>query len=287
MKKILPVLFALTTIISWAQDAPATIELQDITWDDEHPAFFRELVIDSEGEQLQGFINGANGPGPHPTLILLHGFPGNERNLDLAQLVRSYGWNTIYFNYRGSWGSDGTFTFQNNVEDVVNAVAYLKENASELRVDESRIALFGHSMGGWVCLKALQELPDVKKGFALSTWDIPGTIGLLNERPSKDEFLQAIEQYFGDGYIVLNTSTRDLFIPVYEHPETYDLALDGKKLLGKTLVMLDEHKGNSRIVNALNDAGGSVAYEVWKTDHSFTNKRVSLMKRVLQFLDEE
>ena len=34
------------------------------------------------------------------------------------------------------------------------------------------IVLFGHSMGGWVCLKALQELPTIKKGFVLSTWDI-------------------------------------------------------------------------------------------------------------------
>ena len=30
----------------------------------------------------------AAGAGPHPTMLLLHGLPGNERNLDLAQAAR-------------------------------------------------------------------------------------------------------------------------------------------------------------------------------------------------------
>lgn len=29
-------------------------------------------------------------------------------------------------------------------------------------------------MGGWICLKAVQSIPQVKKAFALSTWNIYG-----------------------------------------------------------------------------------------------------------------
>src|SRR5205085_9399376 len=108
----------------------------------------------------------------HPTLLLLHGFPGNERNLDMAQVVRAHGWNVIYFNYRGAWGSQGQFSFKHCVEDVVNAVNFCKKYQDSLQVDTSNIVLFGHSMGGWVCLKALQQIPSVKKGFVLSAWDI-------------------------------------------------------------------------------------------------------------------
>ena len=32
------------------------------------------------------------GLGPHPVVIMLHGFPGNEKNLDLAQSIRRAGW---------------------------------------------------------------------------------------------------------------------------------------------------------------------------------------------------
>ena len=65
-----------------------------------------ELIIPSETSLLAGFMYRANGSQKHPTMLLLHGFPGNERNLDIAQFVRSKGWNVLYFDYRGSWGFD-------------------------------------------------------------------------------------------------------------------------------------------------------------------------------------
>ncbi len=136
-----------------------TLVLSDITWGADGHAGMQELNIPSAGSKLQGFIYKANGSQKHPTLLLLHGYPGNERNLDIAQVVRARGWNVIYFDYRGSWASQGTFSFKNCVEDVVNVVAFCKQNADKFNIDTTNIALFGHSMGGWVCLKALQQLP--------------------------------------------------------------------------------------------------------------------------------
>jgi hypothetical protein len=34
----------------------------------------------------------------------LHGFPGNERNFDVAQALRRAGYAALVFHYRGSWG---------------------------------------------------------------------------------------------------------------------------------------------------------------------------------------
>ena len=69
------------------------------------------LHIPSGGVEINGVAYLAAGAGPHPTVVLLHGLPGNEKNLDLAQAMRRAGWNVITFNYRGSWGSPGTFSF--------------------------------------------------------------------------------------------------------------------------------------------------------------------------------
>src|ERR1700743_1035826 len=103
-------LFALALLVSVTASAqPATIVLKDIDWDASSPAGMAELRIPSEGSLLAGFLYKANGAGKHPTLLLLHGYPGNERNLDLAQGVRAHGWNVIYFDYRGSGGSPGDF----------------------------------------------------------------------------------------------------------------------------------------------------------------------------------
>src|SRR4029453_11235629 len=94
-----------------------SIVLKDLAWDKASPAGATELIIPSANSQLAGLIYRANGAQKHPTLLLLHGYPGNERNLDLAQVVRAHGWNVIYFNYRGAWGSQGTFSFTNAVVD--------------------------------------------------------------------------------------------------------------------------------------------------------------------------
>ena len=274
------ILVMLFSIFACGQD---TLTIRDLTWDETSPAGSMELTIPSSGSLLQGLLYRANGKQKHPTLILLHGYPGNERNLDLAQVVRSRGWNVIYFNYRGSWGSQGNFSFENSVQDVVNVVAFCEKNQDKLQIDPSNIVLFGHSMGGWICLKALQKLPAVRKGFALSTWDIYRDFKDLKTKEKLIEKVGAPD--FGDKYFVLNTPVSDIFMPVVEKPGYFDLANDAKSLADKQIIMLDEHSANKRIADAMRSSNRAFFdYQIWKTDHGFTNKRVSLMNMVLSFL---
>lgn len=258
-----------------------TLVLRDITWDTAAPAGMQELKIPSAGSQLQGFIYKANGKGPHPTLLLLHGYPGNERNLDLAQVARARGWNVVYFDYRGTWASQGAFSFKNCVEDVVNVVAFCKANAGVFNIDTANIALFGHSMGGWVCLKALQQLPGVKKGFALSTWNIAGTLKVFNGNYGN------IKKAMGD-YFVLNATVQQQFEPVVKDSAFYYIGNDAKALAGKQIIMLDEHNRNAPIADAIKAENKAYfEYSVWATDHPFSNKRIALIKKVLAFLNNQ
>jgi pimeloyl-ACP methyl ester carboxylesterase len=112
--------------------------------------------IPSHGKPMNAIAYLAAGEGVHPVAIVLHGFPGNEKNLDLAQAIRRAGWNAIFFNYRGSWGTPGVFSFGNAIEDTQAAIAYLREpaNAARLHIDAKRIVLVGHSMGGFMAAYA-------------------------------------------------------------------------------------------------------------------------------------
>src|ERR1700728_3983106 len=92
-----------------------------------NPASMETFQIPSHGALLNALVYVAAGAGPHPAVILLHGFPGNERNLDLAQDIRRAGWDVLYFNYRGSWGSPGDFSFSHGIEDTVAATAFLRQ----------------------------------------------------------------------------------------------------------------------------------------------------------------
>lgn len=124
------------------------------TIDPEYPPGVLELSFTSGGSKLNAHIYLADGPGPHPTAVFLHGFPGFEKNLDIAQAVRREGWNAFFFHYRGAWGSEGIFSFSNGLADVAAALAYLRDPANaELRVNPAEIALVGHSMGGFMALR--------------------------------------------------------------------------------------------------------------------------------------
>jgi pimeloyl-ACP methyl ester carboxylesterase len=251
-----------------------TIVLREVTLDNTSSAGMTELIIPSGNSLMAGFIYRAAGVQKHPTLLILHGFPGNERNLDLAQYVRSKGWNVLYFYYRGSWGSQGVFSFKNCVEDVINVVEFCKKYQDSLRIDTSNMVLLGHSMGAWVCMKALEQIPVVKKGVALSTWNI-GT------------YYNSISPKSGRNLFMLNTTLEALYNDVDQNKAYYNLMNDNfQSVKGKHVVMIDEHKFNSQLAETIRKANPVYFdYAVWQTDHSFTNKRVALMHKLLEFLN--
>ena len=264
---------------------PDSIVLRDLAWDKTSPARSTELFIPSQNSLLAGLIYRANGAEKHPTLLLLHGYPGNERNLDIAQVVRARGWNVIYFDYCGSWGSEGKFSFKNCVEDVVNVVAFCNKYQDSLKIDTSNIVLFGHSMGAWICLKAIQQVPQVKKGFALSTWNIGNDFKrVMNEK----EMLElANDPETGGKYFVLNASLKEIFSPVIQDRSYFSFMNDATVLANKQIIMLDEHTRNKELAESIKAANKSYfEYEVWTTDHSFTNKRISMINKVLTFLEK-
>jgi predicted alpha/beta-fold hydrolase len=80
--------------------------------DAKNPASTSVLHIPSHGVLINGLLYSPPGSGPHPTFVLCHGLPGNEKNLDLAQAVRRAGWNAVTFNYRTIMATSSVATDQ-------------------------------------------------------------------------------------------------------------------------------------------------------------------------------
>jgi uncharacterized protein len=156
--------------------------------DSARPPALEELKIVSHGAGMNGLIYLAQGAGTHGVVVFLHGYPGNERNLDLAQAVRRAGWHALYFDYRGSWGSGGTFGFQNALDDVGAALAFLRDrgNAARLRIDPERIVLVGHSFGAWLALQHTAADGTIACAASLDAWNV-GAFGKdAAEHPERD-----------------------------------------------------------------------------------------------------
>src|SRR5215469_7803844 len=125
-----------------AAQTPAAVA-NDPAPDKSSPASMVQLSVPSHGSQLLGVFYLAAGTGPHPTAIVMHGFPGYEQNLDIAQSLRRAGWNVMAVHYRGSWGVKGDFSFTHAAEDADAEVAFLLDPVvqAKYRIDLGKIAL--------------------------------------------------------------------------------------------------------------------------------------------------
>jgi dipeptidyl aminopeptidase/acylaminoacyl peptidase len=140
------------------QQIPAAV-ISDPAPDPANPATMEAPDVPSHGAKLYAVLYIASGTGPHPTVLLLHGFPGNEQDMDLAYSIRRAGWNVLVPHYRGSWGSEGAFSFTHAIEDTQATVQFLRdsENARRYRIDAKRIVLIGHSVGGFIVAQATAQ----------------------------------------------------------------------------------------------------------------------------------
>jgi pimeloyl-ACP methyl ester carboxylesterase len=259
------------------------------------PAKMQTMQIPSHGALLNALVYEAAGAGAHPTVILLHGFPGNEKNLDLAQAIRRDGFNVLYFNYRGSWGSPGNFSFAHSMEDTDAAIDYLRDpaNAKRLRIDPAQIVLIGHSMGGMIALYAAAHNPKVLAVAAISAADMAGRVQLPPETPVevKAQVLKKVSAALAEeGLAPLAGCTPEgLAAELMAHPE-WALANDAKGLQSKPTLVITSDDGlaepASKLATALGAAGNQeLQYEHIATDHAYSDKRIALEAIVLQGLD--
>lgn len=121
--------------------------------------------FESEGVSLIGVIYVGLGEGKKPTVILLHGQPGLEKNTDIAYKLREMGWNVLMPHYRGCWGSEGKYRFTGIPTDVRNAITYI---GLKDFVDKEKIFLVGHSLGAWATIITAAQDKRVKGAVAIA-----------------------------------------------------------------------------------------------------------------------
>ena len=255
-----------------------------------HPAALEEVAITSGGARMNGMMLIADGAGPHPLVVLLHGYPGNERNLDVAQALRRAGSNVLYFNYRGAWGSGGSFSFANAQADVAAALRWARtpDVAKQMRVDPRRIALVGHSMGGWLAMLGAASDANVACAGGIDFADMVVGHGAGVTRESDSAFTAYTRWLTAPGG-PLRADARPLVASLRAHPE-WALARHAPRLAGRPLLLvsIEENPYHNDFVNALRGAGAErLTAHVWPTDHSFNDRRVELARTVVGWVRNE
>lgn len=272
--------FALAVAAATPQIPPAIYT--DPPHDAAHPAQMIVLHIPSGGVAINGVAYLAAGAGAHPTLVLLHGLPGNEKNLDLAQAVRRAGWNAITFNYRGSWGSPGSFRFAQTLQDADAVLAYVRENAGKLGVDTARIVIAGHSMGGWVTAMTAAHDRNLRGAILLSGANMGGRSG---DRAKLVEGMRENMESLAD---VTAESMADELIA---NAKSFDWTNAVPGLAHLPLLVLTANDGlapqDDALADAVKKAGNSRVTVVHAaTDHSWSDRRIELESIVIRWLEQ-
>ncbi len=281
--------------------APTSLEAQnaaiaaDPAPDHDHPAAIDTFQLPSHGTLLNAFIYVAAGAGPHPTVVLLHGFPGNEKNLDVAQAIRRAGWNVLYFDYRGSWGSPGDFSFTHCIEDTAAAIAWLRDpaNAAKERIDPKKIVLVGHSMGGFMALEAGSRDAGIAGVITISAADMGMTQLLAAPVEQRAAFVPVIApQLAAEGMAPLaGTSPEALAQELVANVADWNFPSLAGRLAGRPLLAITSDDGwrapAETLVAAIGKAGGQHASTVhMATDHSYSDRRIALEEAVLGLLQQ-
>lgn len=251
--------------------------------DTAHPARMEVLHIPSGNVRINGVAYVAAGAGAHPTLVIAHGLPGNEKNLDLAQAVRRAGWNAVTFNYRGSWGSPGSFRFAQNLEDAAAVLAFLRDpaNAARLGVDPARLVLAGHSMGGWVTALTAARDPGLRGAILISAADM----GLVGGAPREN----VVRLAAGNMESLAGVTAEQMADELIAHAAGWGFDDAAPRLARMPLLVMTSDDGlaphSQRLLSQVRAAGNQNAVAIhMDTDHGWSDHRIALQNEVIGWL---
>ena len=261
------------------------------------PASTVQMLLPSHGSTLLGIFYLAAGAGPHPTAIILHGFPGFEQNLDIAQALRAHGWNALAMHYRGSWGVKGDFSFQHAAEDSDAEVRFLLDpaNAQKYHVDPRHIILIGHSMGGFMAASAAAHNPQIIGAVLISAWNIGDDYDSHRHVGAKPPSIaNEAKSLESDGNLVplAGTTGEALAKEIRDHKHDLNLNNLAPAIASRPVFIITANEGlapaDHALAEALRKAGDThVTERHWDTDHSYSDKRAELIQAILNWTQSD
>lgn len=296
MKPLIAMVLALACIgATHADDQTAPIPssvISDPAPDPVHPPRSAQVLVPSHGLGMNALFYLAGGAGPHPTIVMLHGFPGNEQNLDLAQAVRRAGWNVLTLHYRGAWGSPGVFSIGHVLEDADAAVAFVRrpDIALKFGIDTRRIVLGGHSMGGFASAAHARNDANLLGVFLIDAWNVGATGDELSKVTGTKRAALASKEFDDLGNSLRGATATSIAEEIVAHRADWNYESWAGGLTRRPLLVIGASlaggKENRQFAEAVISAGGTVTAVTLPSDHSFQDHRIALAAQVINWLQK-
>jgi len=254
------------------------------------------VVFKSKDADVHGLFYKASTVKPLSMVILCHGHPGNNRDvLGLGERLMKEGFSALAFNYRGTWESEGLFTFGNSLEDVVSAIRYVTSPVAirEFDVDPSNITVIGHSYGGSTALLGSLNIPEVRRVVSSFGGNPSETARIMQE---SDEFKRAILEGFDQDNRdsgIRSLRAEELFAEVFADMDKYDLVRHAETLSSKDILLIGgwrdqwcpiEHHILPLYRALLKHGTKQVQIEMFDVEHSLADIKSQVADRIVSWL---
>lgn len=251
----------------------------------------------SDGLRIYALMTVPNGQKPTtgwPVVVFNHGYiPPNvyrttERYVAYVDQIAQNGYIVFKSDYRGHDRSEGTaggvYTQPNYSIDVLNAVASIKRYPD---ADPNRIGMWGHSMGGYITLRAMVVTSDIKVGVIWGGVVAPypdlftrWNRGARPTTPSPGSWVFSMEQTYGPPEtnpqfwksISANGYIQDLNAPIQLHHGT----ADDEVPVEFSQMLYDEMRESNKVVEFYTYDGDN---------HNISNNFSLAMQRSVEFFD--
>jgi dipeptidyl aminopeptidase/acylaminoacyl peptidase len=189
-------------LVRWTFSEVGGLDPQQFT----EPELLHYPTFDLRGDKrrkVPAFIYRPRGPGPHPVIIHVHGGPEAQYRPGFsgrAQMwVAELGAAVIAPNIRGSTGYDLEYLALDNDyrrEDAIRDIgALLDWIAAQPDLDESRVAIYGSSYGGYVVLASAVLYSDRLRAGV----DVVGISNFVSFLENTEDYRRAFRRYeYGD-----------------------------------------------------------------------------------------
>lgn len=248
-----------------------------------------DFTICMEQSNIYGCLLRAGGSinEKHPLVIMLHGIPGHEKNLDLAQALRRTGVHVAYFSYRGCWGSQGEYAISHLVPDACVVLSYFYENAEQFGIDRSNIWLLGHSLGGFTALHTLAQSSIPLCGAILVA---PCDLGMMYEC-EQDDFSILIDPKDSPGDCLNIAYAGVLRKETEENSHNWRFSAIAEKLKEYQLCFIGGSRDpvtpvKQHICPLLKELNNNTDYFELNDDHVFASSRIALAMICAQWLEK-
>jgi len=252
----------------------------------------------SEGNKNYALFTIPDGDPPEngwPVIVFNHGYIEPELYSTIygyesyVQAFADHGYIVLRPDYRGHGMSEGepqnSYFTQATTIDVLNAVAAVKNWET---ADPENIGMWGHSMGGWITMRALASDPDIRAGviwggaigsyddlcvhwFNCANWD-EATWAFWTETPFYEYGLPEENEVFWAAASV-DTNLSNLGAAVQLHHSTTDSVVP----VGLSRAMYEKMRAASVDVEL---------YEYASDDHNISQNFTTAMSRSLDFFDQ-